>query len=348
MSKPLNRLLNHLSKRQRRVLLVWALTPLIAAGIWVQNGSQRDSYGEHLVYSVAIASFIWAWIDWGRWPARRLLGLQSSEDWPSPVRAALWIITGVVLGYVAGTAVGDAYAGHSTWELFDLNPQRFGSVVVSSLLLAAAFTAYFWQQGRAEQLAREATDAQLRLLQSQLDPHLMFNTLAHLRALIPSAPDQAVDMLDRFNDYLRCTLSATQAPTHSLAQEFARLQDYLSLMQVRMGPRLQFELSLPEALAPTVIPSLLLQPLVENAIQHGLEPHIDGGTVRVSAQAHDKVLHLEVSNDGAGCLTPPKPGFGLRSVIERVQSFAGARGQVNIHASAQGMRVTVQLPLTTH
>lgn len=344
----LTHLLSRLSKRQRRALLVWALTPLIAAGVWVQNGSHRGDYAEHLVYSFAIASFIWAWIDWGRWPARRLLGLQSGEDWPSPVRAVLWIVTGVVVGYVAGTAVGDAYAGHSTWELFALNPQRFWSIVVSSLLLAAAFTAYFWQQGRAQQLAREASEAQLRMLQSQLDPHMMFNTLAHLRALIPSAPDQAVEMLDRFNDYLRSTLSATQAPTHRLAQEFARLEDYLSLMQVRMGPRLRFELTLPEALAPTVIPSLLLQPLVENAIQHGLEPHIDGGTIRVSARAQDNALHLDVSDDGAGSLTPPTPGFGLRSVIERVQSFSGARGQVNIHASAQGMRVSVQLPLTTH
>jgi LytS/YehU family sensor histidine kinase len=133
-----------------------------------------------------------------------------------------------------------------------------------------------------------------------------------------------------------------------LQAEFERLQDYLSLMQLRMGQRLNFELQLDPALANTPIPSLLLQPLVENAISHGLEPHVEGGTVRVSAQA-DGAQHLRivVSDDGAGCLTPPTPGFGLRSVTERVASFYGGQGQVDIDAAPSGVTVTMKLPRGT-
>ena len=337
-----------LRPRQRRVLWVWASTPLVAAAIWLQNGGHSGEFLEHWVYSLAIATLTWVWIDLGRWPARRWLGLSDTNDWPSPVRAVVWITSGVVFGYVAGTAVGDAFVGHSTWDLLHIDASRFWNIIISSMLVALGFTAFFWQEAHTEKLARQAQEAQLRLLQSQLDPHLMFNTLAHVRALIAQNPNQATAMIDGFNDYLRSTLSATQAPSHSLQREFDRLRDYLGLMQLRMGQRLHFELQLDPALANTPIPSLLLQPLVENAIAHGLEPHVEGGTVCVSAEADGaKHLRIVVSDDGAGSLTPPTPGFGLRSVTERVASFYGAAGRVHIEASPNGVSVALHLPLPT-
>src|SRR5690606_22156517 len=127
-----------------------------------------------------------------------------------------------------------------------------------------------------EEAQRQASEARLRLLESQLEPHMLFNTLANLRALIGSDPPRAVEMLDRLNAFLRATLAASRsaagAQRHTLRDEFARLDDYLALMAVRMGPRLRVVLSLPEPLADCPVPALLLQPLVENAIRHGLEP----------------------------------------------------------------------------
>src|SRR3569623_437905 len=112
---------------------------------------------------------------------------------------------------------------------------------------------------------------------------MLFNTLANLRALSGVDPNRAQEMLDHMIAYLRATLNASRAASHSLQAEFDRLQDYLELMAIRMGPRLRFTLDLPGALAQDTVPSLLLQPLVENAIQHGLEPKVGGGEVRVAA-----------------------------------------------------------------
>ena len=101
---------------------------------------------------------------------------------------------------------------------------------------------------------------------------MLFNTLANFRALIGTDPARATHMLDSLIDYLRAKLQASRATHHSLQNEFDRLGDYLALMQVRMGPRLTCALDLPAELADQLVPTLLLQPLVENAIKHGLEP----------------------------------------------------------------------------
>ncbi|MBL0299124.1 MAG: histidine kinase [Betaproteobacteria bacterium] len=102
---------------------------------------------------------------------------------------------------------------------------------------------------------------------------MLFNTLANLRMLISLDPARAQAMLDHLIAYLRATLNASRSATHSLATEFERIADYLALMGVRMGPRLQVRMDLPQDLRGLAVPALLLQPLVENSIKHGLEPH---------------------------------------------------------------------------
>ena len=141
----------------------------------------------------------------------------------------------------------------------------------------------------------QAAEARLRLLEAQLEPHMLFNTLANLRALIGVDPQRAQTMLDHMIAYLRATLRASRADAdrpHTLQDEFARLQDYLELMAIRMGPRLQFALELPEALATQPVPPLLLQPLVENSIQHGLEPKVEGGRITVRASQELSLIHI--------------------------------------------------------
>ncbi len=147
---------------------------------------------------------------------------------------------------------------------------------------------------------RQAAEHQLRLLQSQLEPHMLFNTLANLRVLIGIDPPRAQAMLDRLIAFLRATLAASRAGTHSLADEFARLDDYLALMAMRMGARLQPVLTLPPALAALPVPPLLLQPLVENSIRHGLEPKVEGGRIEVSAALEGGQLLLTVLDSGVG------------------------------------------------
>jgi LytS/YehU family sensor histidine kinase len=219
---------------------------------------------------------------------------------------------------------------------------------------------------------RQAAEHQLKLLESQLEPHMLFNTLANLRVLIGIDPPRAQAMLDQMIAFLRATLTGSRAALHPVSAEFARLADYLALMQVRMGARLQTRFDLPADLADASVPPLLLQPLVENCIKHGLEPMVAGGRIDVSAACDGTHLVLTVRDTGAGLPTSgaqdaglqdaglqdagaQDPGssstqFGLAQVRERLATLYGAAASLDLHAAqdAEGGTVaTLRLPLTT-
>ncbi len=194
---------------------------------------------------------------------------------------------------------------------------------------------------------------------------MLFNSLANLRVLIALDPTRAQAMLDHLIAYLRATLTASRATQHPLADEFDRLRDYLELMAVRMGPRLQYTLDLPEALRQVPVPPLLLQPLVENAIRHGLEPQVAGGHISVRASVQPmapgtpqatarQYLALEVTDTGVGLdhashtpdTTATNTHFGLAQVRERLATLHGSAGTLDlIAASAGGTSASVRFPL---
>jgi sensor histidine kinase YesM len=205
---------------------------------------------------------------------------------------------------------------------------------------------------RAETIERQALQAQLRLLQAQIEPHMLFNTLANLQGLIAIDPHAASRMLDHLIQYLRATLSATRAETTTLAQEFDAAEAYLGLMAVRMGARLSYRCILPAGLRGARLPAMLLQPLVENAIIHGLEPKIEGGTVTVEARAHDGVLEICVADTGLGldeALPAAKgTGVGVTTTRERLQALYGARAFLTLTpAQPHGVLARLTLPLET-
>ena len=183
---------------------------------------------------------------------------------------------------------------------------------------------------------------------------MLFNTLANLRVLIGMDPARAQAMLDQLIAFLRATLNASRSSQHSLKDEFARLADYLALMQIRMGARLRPVLNLPPELAALQIPPLLLQPLVENAIKHGLEPNIDGGELRISARLEAGQLVLEVADSGVGLsATPVADGtqvgtnFGLQQIRERIATHYGAAARFDLQPGiAGGCFATLHLPTT--
>jgi sensor histidine kinase YesM len=225
------------------------------------------------------------------------------------------------------------------------------TVLVISMLPAIAGTYYFASRTRLAALETQAAEAQLRLLESQLEPHMLFNTLANLRALIGVDPARAQVMLDHMIDYLRATLTASRQSHHPLSAEFSRLTDYLALMQIRMGERLQVQIDLPADLAALPVPALLLQPLVENAIKHGLEPLRRGGTLTVSARRDGQTLRLQVSDSGAGldsssaAPAPTGSGFGLTQVRERLRTLHGERASFSLAPAPQGGTLAeVRLP----
>ena len=265
----------------------------------------------------------------------------------------------VAVGPLLGGTIADALTGARSGGLL-----QFGTVqarVTLALTLLGTGAAVFAlstmerlasARAAAEAAQRQAAEHQLRLLQSQLEPHMLFNTLANLRVLIALDPPRAQAMLDRLIAFLRSTLDASRAGTHTLADEFARLDDYLELMAVRMGPRLRCTLRLPPELAAQRMPALLLQPLVENAIRHGLEPTVEGGQIEISATPDGARLLLAVRDSGVGwrgdtaAAAAPGAGFGLRQVRERLATRFGAAAQLQIAAApGGGTLATLSLPL---
>lgn len=339
---------------QRRAFIVWGVAAVIALLQWLLTPEQHP-WDVSLVYSYAISTAVWFLSDPVRILLRRWLKSEAPYYWSFNARSVLHQIEAIVLGYAIGTAVGDAYTGQSTWDLMTHSPERFWRFLFGSAAISAGFLFYFYHREKAHALEKLATETRLKLLESQLEPHMLFNTLANLRVLIKLDPDRATDMLDRLNDYLRATLAASRSDSgHTLALEFQRLRDYLELMAVRMGPRLRYTLELPETLARHPVPPLLLQPLVENAIRHGLEPSIAGGLISVRASVQGQVLELDVTDDGAGFdpteQPPQRPAgagsFGLEHVRERVRTAFAGQGTVSVQAAAgQGTRVRLQLPL---
>lgn len=208
-----------------------------------------------------------------------------------------------------------------------------------------------------ERMAQKLTaEAQLNLLRSQLDPHMLFNTLSNLYQLIDDSPQQARQMLLHLIGFLRSTLTGSRASEHALTEEFKLAADYLSIMKIRMGERLHSTLSLPDELGEIQVPAMLLQPLIENAIRHGLERRKQGGTLVVSASADGEQLWLRVLNSGAHTAESPIPheqehlggtGFGLHYIQDRLRTLYGDDTHYAMRHNNQDdtTEVTLRLPL---
>ncbi|ALK96837.1 hypothetical protein AB595_03850 [Massilia sp. WF1] len=279
-----------------------------------------------------------------------------------PALIALVVATAPVAHY-CGIAMGSLLLGEHRPSLAEYPSQRQLSMILFSMLCIGAFSLLIVSRerverikiersearARAETVERQALQAQLRLLQAQIEPHMLFNTLANLQGLIAIDPERAGRMLDQLIQYLRATLSVSRMETTTLAQEFSALDAYLGLMSVRMGARLAYRCSLPDGLGAARLPTMLLQPIVENAIVHGLEPKVEGGTVTIVAARHGELLEITVQDTGLGLDGAPTRqggGVGLATTRERLQVLYGARASLELSAAApHGALARLVLPL---
>lgn len=329
-------------------------TALFCCVIAVALGaSGRGGWTSQFVYSLSIGMISWLIIDIGR----LMLSTDPDRPWPAGARGILLVAAGTVGGFLGGNAIGDAWTGAPLLEFRSFAPHKLASTLIITALACVAICYYYYTRGKSKYLEgaialaqRDAADARLKLLETQLEPHMLFNTLANLRVLITTDPVRAVAMLDRLNSYLRVTLSGSRALQHPLAAEFDRLADYLGLMSVRMGDRLRYTLDLPDELRDVPVPPLMLQPLVENSIRHGLEPQVEGGEIRVQARRNGAQLHIEVRDTGVGINAAAMPseagGFGVAQVRERLATVYGAEGTLTMtNPATGGICVTLTLPL---
>ena len=313
----------------------------------------QGEYLQHLLFVVCIVELFWLTMELGRLlvPAKHCLPDAKGGDrgWPKGLYHLALTVASILVGFFGGFPL----AARLLVGQFLLPPTPIALLLYLFLAVSFCGMASFFVYTRnarvaAETAERDAAQARRTLLQSQLEPHMLFNTLANLDALIETDPAAARHMLNRMEGFLRTSLSASRAIMHPLADEFERLHDYLALMAIRMGPRLTYALHLPDELRAQPVPPLLLQPLVENAIKHGLEPSVAGGRIEVSAAREGNTLRLTVRDTGIGFdASLPITGehFGLTQVTERVASAYGNAGQVQVQsAPGSGTVISITLP----
>jgi hypothetical protein len=309
-------------------------------------------FGPPLAFSLAIGLITWAVVDLGR----HFFPSSQETGWPTGLAGIGLVVAGIAAGYFFGTLLADTVChAFGLYSGARASPQaELRTSILITALAGIAGSYYFYSVGRSSYLERKmgearrhADEARLKLLETQLEPHMLFNTLANLRALIAVDPGRAQHMLDHMIDYLRATLDASRATTHPLQAEFDRVRDYLELMAIRMGPRLDYRLELPPELAGVRVPALLLQPLVENSIQHGLEPKVSGGRVDVRATREGGQLVIEVRDTGVGDQQGPSggKGFGLGQIRERLAALYGERASLDFRTGADGAHARITLPI---
>jgi signal transduction histidine kinase len=270
--------------------------------------------------------------------------------------------------YTSVSCVGVLAGFFLAGEILDLplrryytTPRIIGGIVLNSLVISSIIAAIFFarereakakatlaaERLRLEQAERQATLAELKALQAQIEPHFLFNTLANATSLMETDAPRAKRLLEAFIRFLRATLASNRAGRTTLADEFAMLGDFLEVLAIRMGDRLAVRRDLPADLAAVEVPPMLLQPLVENAIRHGLEPKVEGGTLTIAARRAGTQVELEVSDTGAGFRpSPGGTGVGLANIRERLRLAHGDGARLAIRESPSGGTIaTVTLPL---
>ena len=245
-------------------------------------------------------------------------------------------------------------AAWSDWFLVD-----DGTNLENAEAVARAITRRIGERRRSEQASakqsateKELTVAKLSLLHAQVEPHFLYNTLASAQVLTRTDPASADQMLGNLITYLRHSLPRTEDALSTLGEELERARAYLDILKLRMGTRLQLQIDVPEHLKALLFPPMMLQTLVENAIKHGLEPKIGGGTVwilaRLVEQGAAPAIAVTVADDGRGFSAEGSgTGIGLKNVRERLRLAFGAAASFAIVANfPSGVAATITLPAT--
>lgn len=243
----------------------------------------------------------------------------------------------------------------------DLQENGLGLQMVIGGMLFSFFGTYFFitkirlrygnkminqAKTRSAAMEKENISANLKVLQAQIEPHFLFNTLSNILSLIDTRPDKGKSMLLNLTKYLRTSLSRTLPEKTTLSQEISMIKAYLDIQKIRMDERLNFTIDVPDNLCQNSLPPMLLQPLIENAIKHGLEPKVEGGDIFIRAFQENNFLKIEVADTGMGFSDLVKPGFGIENVRKRLDLLFGEKGRLIIEENKpQGVRATIEVPI---
>jgi len=276
------------------------------------------------------------------------------------LRLALAVAIGTAVGYflvflVKGTIIGepgyrfaDMFTdSHKAWTLLS----GFGNGLFVSLFFliqfreARARAAMLKADADRNLLSKQAIEAELKLMQAQVEPHFLFNTLASVQFLTETDPPKAGLMLGHLLAYLRAALPQLRSNSTTLGQESDLAQAYLSIMRMRMGPRLSFVIDIPTELRSHRFPPMLLMSLVENAVKHGIEPQAEGGTIRLEARRDAGRIAVSVADNGHGLADKIGNGVGLTNLRGRLSALYADQARFTLEEiTPHGARATVELP----
>ncbi|HTR79986.1 MAG TPA: sensor histidine kinase [Bacteroidota bacterium] len=282
------------------------------------------------------------------------------DRFPKTIRYAALLflfLTGGMIGTELGAAI--------QFFVFDvhMNAEQHKHLILMNLVLAAIFgtiaVTYFGLKANVERMARQLREkelneerltrtkmeAELQALQAKINPHFLFNTLNSIASLISENPKAAESTVEKLSELFRYTLKNAEKNTVTLAEELSIVKTYLEIEKVRFGDRLQFELKCDPSVEGLNIPALIVQPLVENGVKHGIGPKVGGGTIRIEATQTDGQCCISVVDDGDGLKeTGNKNGFGLRSIEERLRLRYGDAASLRI-VPGSGTHFLITIPI---
>jgi len=197
----------------------------------------------------------------------------------------------------------------------------------------------------SREAAVQAREAELRALKAQIHPHFLFNSLNSIAALTSTDPEQARTMAIRLSDFLRKTLGLGERQSIRWGDELDLARTYLEVEQIRFGSRLRVEMNTDQACAECQVPPLVLQPLIENAIRHGIATLVEGGTVSVESRVHEGQLEVSVENAfDPDSPSPRRHGHGLRNVRDRLETRFGAAARLSAQSAENRFRASMTMP----
>jgi two-component system LytT family sensor kinase len=344
--------------KRSRNLLFWSLHVLGWSAYGIAQYLGAMVYGKPVAYVqyIAVAAvcgcilsaplrYICRWL-WTKPPATLIAGGIASA-----------YITACLLRVVMNWYYHCCVEPHSDWPMTHWYDYLMGAMSSTYLMLCwigLYFGAHYYESLQTQRVATLqasslAQEAQLKMLRYQLNPHFLFNTLNAISTLIldnrNSVANSAVTGLSEF---LRYTLDQDPMKKVTLAQEVDALNLYLNIEKMRFGERLKLEYAIDAGASNMLMPSLLLQPLIENAIKYAVSPREQGGKIRIGAHVTGGMLQLEVADDGPGMVDATRiangRGVGIRNTRERLQVLYGDRGRVSVSNTEPGLRVALTLP----
>ena len=350
-------------------LAAWTLVALIFATVSYAASLSEGNRGFGFVSAIQFNLVLFYW-----WAVLSLAIFWFSRRFPIEIRP---LKTGNLLLHIPGVIF--LAAGHQVihlttlWIVLPRLQKLFPSLaacfrayfgfgfyidlIIATLVVIAVHALLYYRRFRASQLEEaslraQLAQAQLRALKMQLHPHFLFNTLHSISSLVLEDPPKANSMIARLGDFLRLTLDHSDQQLVTLREETEFVRCYLEIEQVRFGDRLTVDFKIDPTALSAEVPHLILQPVVENAIQHAIAPRANPGRIEISARQQNHSLQLEVRDTGPGVTpsesNPTGHGLGLTNVRARLERLYGRDFSLEMtNGPAQGLTVTLRIPLGT-